>query len=897
MKVKLIQSIQAFTKRIQKAMELKAMTVKCTLSNKVRHELSSHQLEFGLGKLYFPKDFSGDIMVVLSNNTQESIPLKTLKEEIENENTAKEILKLYPKSLSILKETIKDIDNIKELEYGKFDLEKFYDITDYELNNFAQIPRASIESDGLWIDNGIRKIQLQFTEDITSLIGEQNDTQSISLGACFYAKNNDTLDKKQQLELKGEILYGKFFILLDTDQFSSYFEDKIALHTFFGEIKLSFMIDPTIEANLYFPFNIKIKNPAWSNEHRKTDLISIDFGTSSTCIAKNGGRDLISFNDHPQTIEDYENMTAMILYNWREIYAQWRIDNPAMPHFKRSKHSAEETDIKAEYYNYGDTIKAELKEAPDTKTLDAIITNLKALPGKLEDNQSGKEEVIPFDKEDFKRKVYLTDGIGTQNEETLNPIALYGYLIGRALNLQISNAIYTQYEITVPVNFNKYKREKIRTSLEFGLKRSLPKGLQDELKVSIGYEESIALLGAAKKLKHLKIPEEKKATLFAVFDFGGGTVDFAFGLYRKASDDSKIALYENEYETCNEVIEIFKTDGEMIGGEVLIDALSYKIYQDNKEIMKKEQISIAIPNDEKEIENHPKNLMGKRHIDIVNLKSISEKFSRPFFIHGEFDKDKNPKVELFSIEDSDKGIEIEMEKLNQEEADEFLKEKISKIIQNFYLILMRTFADYQERIELFGYDVFDIKNVKIIQAGNSCKAKWVKSAFDEFFEDHQSIIFLDDKKRNITPKNAVAKGALMLQEIKVYNHSKSEQHHAMPLDRYLWDINDVDENGEEAKPILVKGDNFKSGWKILTIRTNNTFRVYYSQAASVMSEDNLMQHTITIPDELIDEIKYTVCIRSYDGALVECALSNRKMESIDESKKIIIDLNSGAVTK
>jgi hypothetical protein len=87
-----------------------------------------------------------------------------------------------------------------------------------------------------------------------------------------------------------------------------------------------------------------------------------------------------------------------------------------------------------------------------------------------------------------------------------------------------------------------------------------------------------------------------------VFDFGGGTLDFAFGLYRKASDNQEEIVFEDEAEKYNSVIEIFKTDGELIGGETIIESISYQIYQDNKEIMKENEIPILVPPHEQKIE-------------------------------------------------------------------------------------------------------------------------------------------------------------------------------------------------------------------------------------------------------------------------------------------------------
>jgi len=874
-----------------------------------------YQEEGNLGELIMiPAQYTGRVHITLNNKTTQ-LPIEVLKKVL-NTGDSKSHYDQYP-DLARIKEILKDdSDNVKEHSYDFGKLLSYKDITDYEFNNFEKIEQATLTSDGLWIGNGIRKIELEFDSEFNNFIAcarkkSEDEDRKISCGAFFDKKNNDTLEKPIEFNIQR---HGKvFFVLLDTDKLMEYFTDSIATHTFYGKIKITIKQeamgtrDEKVAYSFYFPFEIKMKNPKLSETHQSTEQIAIDFGTSSTCVARNKGKDLLSFNDNPTGILDYENMTALILYNWKSIYASWQSSNSTIPMMKRSKHEADEIE-KDDQFNYGDKIKWELENVPTARTMDAIITKLKSLPAKLENNKTQKEEVIPFDKDSFKNKVYLTDKVEDESDEILNPIALYGYLIGRSLNLQIEDKIYTQFNLTMPVNFNTYQKERIRASLAYGLKRAIPKGLKDALVVKNDYEESVALLGVAKRLKHLKPENGKEAALFAVFDFGGGTLDFAFGLYRKSSDEENIAVFEDEENRYDNIIEIFKTDGELVGGETLIESLSYKIYKDYQEIMKENKIPIYLPDGEVALKNYPKNLFGNRHIDHVNLKSLNETFSREFFIgKGEEEEGKKKKggfsktkVELFPI-DGKNGKEIDFSELKEESAEEFLDEKIDAIVKNFKNIIEETFQHNLERIKEFGFESFNIDDVKVLQAGNACKARWIKNAFKKYFENGPNIIFLEDEKREITPKNAVAKGALMLGNIGVFNHSKIEgdTNTLMPLDRYIWDFSLLEEEGDEAKATLTRGATSKLDWKSISRINNNLFTIYYSAVATLEDEEdeNLFHYTITIPDELLEEGKYSIWARPYDGKFIECVLGNKKGDNRDETKKMIIDLDSGEIIK
>ena len=77
-------------------------------------------------------------------------------------------------------------------------------------------------------------------------------------------------------------------------------------------------------------------------------------------------------------------------------------------------------------------------------------------------------------------------------------------------------------------------------------------------------------------------PDEDENVLYSIFDFGGGTTDFDFGLWR-CSDDSKRDERRYDY-----VIEHFGSEGDKyLGGENLLELLAFEVFKANADLLGK----------------------------------------------------------------------------------------------------------------------------------------------------------------------------------------------------------------------------------------------------------------------------------------------------------------------
>lgn len=294
-------------------------------------------------------------------------------------------------------------------------------------------------------------------------------------------------------------------------------------------------------------------------------LIGIDFGTKSTIVSKQDGREKttlirIGIGQLAKAVQKfhYENPTIMEFRNLKKFLADY-ITSEGRPQTSiddlRVSHTAN-NDLKSctrsdEFYSYFYDIK---QWCGDTEKNVKII------------DQQGTEYILPS-------FVKLSDN-------QFNPLELYAYYLGLYIN-NMRNGIYLDYILSFPVTYEKAVKEKILDSFTKGLKKSLPeviindKEVMKKFRVRQGVNEPAAYAITALQGYGFE-PDEDENILYSIFDFGGGTTDFDFGLWR-ISDDSK-----REEERYDYVIEHFGSEGDKyLGGENLLELLAFEVFKAN----------------------------------------------------------------------------------------------------------------------------------------------------------------------------------------------------------------------------------------------------------------------------------------------------------------------------
>ena len=433
----------------------------------------------------------------------------------------------------------------------------------------------------------------------------------------------------------------------------------------------------------------------------KDGVVGIDFGTKSTIVVyqedtvkinpmRVGIGDLdkkiekshyenptiISFGDFAKFIQDYESREGRPYTRWEDV----NISHAAYNSLLQSASS--------EYNSY--------------------LNELKQWAG-----QRDKKLKI-FDR---KGKEFEIKGFSELDDGDINPIEIYAYYLGLYINNQ-RNGIFLDYILSFPVTYEMDIREKILKSFYKGIKKSLPLSLQtpeilSKLKVTSGASEPAAYaVIALEENKFEPVGDEK--VFYGVFDFGGGTTDFDFGVYKEADKDSRY-----DY-----VIEHFGAGGDKyLGGENLLELVAFELFKANKEKLLESKIQFTLPPECEKFAGH-ETLISSAQEARRNTKELMEKL-RPLWEgkdDGELYKDGILSVNLIDTKGKQiAGFSLDIDK---NKILEILEARIKRGVDNFFEALRLAFSNKK-------VDLGAIKEVNIFLAGNSSKSAFVEKLFNE----------------------------------------------------------------------------------------------------------------------------------------------------------------------
>lgn len=803
-----------------------------------------------------------------------------------------------------------DPDYFRSEPDAEFPRMRYEDTTEHDLFGYPAIPDSDLRSDnkGVWGDSGFRKLEISLQkwnlEDMLT-----SDTK-LKVSLFWYEMDKISLDNIFEEEIRYDKETKKFIVYVDTNRLGDAINDNESesQHPKFTgrfEIHLITNTDKTVYG---FPIELVVKNTRVSekgqNQFIKDGVVSIDFGTSSTCAAikAQGKKRLLTLSGISKRSDNddnaYENPTNLMIYNWGEVFRQWEKINQNCP-FVITK-SNEVDELHADY-DSGYTVEDEYKlvdERDGRRKMQAILMQLKMIPYMLAD---GKEvKFVSYDDES-RSPIIVVDDFTKEDGLHFDPIAFYGYLLGRAINDPANGELYKKYQITYPSKFNKEIRDKIRASLEYGIKRSLPVSVREAedikgrplVSVTMDFSEPEACIGAVIG-KQLKLGGEQ-AKLFAVYDLGGGTMDYAFGMLRKAEDD--------ELDDAEETLQFLGIDGdEKIGGEKLIHQLAYKIYLDSKEAVKDNGIKFVKPAGMLNPPGFEGLLSDGDEIANTNLNIIKEKLARPLFKYPDETNDRLS--EIFPAEKRDEDDEIvSMTEyrlklrdrdnepiditLTVSEIDEFLKEKIEKTVRAFRDSMQDIFQRNSAELEKRGIHGFDIKDVEIFLGGHASKQHYVMELIKKYFPENrvervgegQNDENLSDEYA-VNEKTAVAFGQLQLGEMDLMVLRPNEDNSRPP---FMFNVGYIN-NSDEFVRVLSKNEN-DTGWKQANRvkKVNEMINLYYTTSPNC-DRDTLkpLERSVT---EFMEDKKLTLYIRLADERSIEFRLGKRDEAPDDEEAR------------
>lgn len=500
---------------------------------------------------------------------------------------------------------------------------------------------------------------------------------------------------------------------------------------------------------------LRVRDP---QPHLKTfqrlSAVGIDFGTTATVAAlyQKGFRSLLRLGN-PQSGSSAENPTYLLIEDHERLWSEMQRAGvsarfPNLLRVVKGSHAAREAMV----------------EAPN-----AVVGELKSLP----------ERVVNLDqspqlRDRERQKVFLLD-----EGRVRILIRTYAYLLGRAIN-RPGQDVYLHYWLTHPAKFDEKARALLEEEIKNGILLSVPQGISaDEVTVSMRASEPEAFaaevcpeLAAHPALEPLI--ERFGEMRFAVFDFGGGTMDIACGRFRPATEQ------EQTEEGCSTVIETLQVSGDdHLGGDYLTHELVWLTHQHDKFLPEMEEKEVPMMRPQTV---PPNNLANKPHLYKRSLAGRQNlvRFERELSLEQvKFGPGHEvARVEELSAARLD-GTEVRVQSIKTDlpglhvKLVEHLETRIREGVKLLKTMLVNTpwggSGDWREQ------------GVVILLAGNSARSEFVEKALGEELDiaglkvwrpgsdtPFQQVVLYETPARiergvsisGVTPKTAVALGAL-----------------------------------------------------------------------------------------------------------------------------------------
>ena len=459
------------------------------------------------------------------------------------------------------------------------------------------------------------------------------------------------------------------------------------------------------------------RNP--KNDIVKSGVIGIDFGTKSTVV--------VSYKDDNEGIDGSKTLPIRISGNLDAIERTENYENATIIHFDNiEKFITEYLSLEGRPYTHYDDIQVsvdaenELKRTQNNFDINEFMLDLKQWSA----NKNKKKTIA-----DKTGKEIILNGYLELNENEFDPIEIYAYYIGCRINNMAQYSIFLEYYLSFPVTYELEVKNRILNSFRKGIMKSLPNSiLNDEevmkrFRVVFGASEPASYAITALK-KFCVEPDLENEIGYSVFDFGGGTTDFSYGIYREKENSRK---YDYEIQ------ELESGGDKYLGGENLLSLIAFDVFLQNREKMFEKGYEISLPINQKSKIGF-ETFVSESNQAEYNMKKIME--SMRDYWEGKLEETEKEKLKK-TIYLSNKSGQYQNEELDIDynRLDEILKKNIYNGVISFL-----------EKFKVV-FDGKKLKEIYIFLAGNSSKSKFVEEIFEneltEEFKQKYNIILKD----------------------------------------------------------------------------------------------------------------------------------------------------------
>ena len=760
--------------------------------------------------------------------------------------------------LGIEKEIVYSDKNV--YYYKNSDIEEVYNINSEGNKSIYHFKNENVEE--RTYKNGILngKSILKFSN---GGIEERNYRNGILEGKAVYKSNNKEREYFYTNGVREEIPILKYYLSMDRERINvDDYQETILTDPNIGHWDLK--EEDKKELKEMLGKNVYKRDP--KKDINQGGIVAIDFGTKSTVVVyQKDSENILPMRISGDKLNrevrstDYENPTVIEFRDIKKFLKDYNT-KVARPNTKWEdvtvSHTAfgNLTEVSSEYF---DSIISDIKQWTASKNQSIVIVDRK-----------GKEILL---------SPYLE--LNEKSKDYLDPVELYAYYIGSYINNMI-NGIYLEYYLSFPVTYEKAIREKILKSFEKGIQKSLPveiqedKDLMKKFRVRHGANEPAAFAVCALSKLEIEPKNEEDKVYYGVFDFGGGTTDFDFGIWKYSEEED---LYDYE-------LEHFGAGGDKyLGGENILKELAYKVFTDNSSNLRKSQIQYIRPEWCDELAGE-EILVSQTKQARQNSTKVAKEL-RGIWENTTTERLDYISVNLFnSLGEVNAGFKLDVK---EDKLKNLIKEKIEKGIKNFFIKMEDAFKGE------------DVKEINIFLAGNSCKHPFVEEIFNRYIEEKKDKLkiniyntkMFDDlketNKANPTAKTGVAFGLIYSRNsgrIKVISRDeKANINNEINFKFYIGN------NRRSKFNCIISPNSSYDEYKFFGIVKSDIFELYYSTSPEAQTNEMKSSEAkikrINLKKDYDEEDRYRIYLKADESDKLAYAIVEEEKDI--ETKKFV----------
>lgn len=312
------------------------------------------------------------------------------------------------------------------------------------------------------------------------------------------------------------------------------------------------------------------------------------------------------------------------------------------------------------------------------------------------------------------------------DKNTMDPIELYAYYLGLHVNNNQDNKIFMRYRLSFSAVCPEQIRSKMRESFSRGIMKSLPVSVlssEDAMKhfsVSCTCSEPAAYAVCA--LACMGMPALcRKHFFYGIFDFGGGTCDFNYGIWRVEEDER---LHTDKYR-----IGMLGDGGDpYLGGENLLELLAVQLYLEKREWFEKHGYKISRP---RCYERGNEDFFSTSFEAAHNLEFLVGKIRGEIWENSDGSENESEEFEIGVT-----GLQPEREddsRLPSEHKIPVARKPLKELlVKRIYEGVSAFFNTYYRILEEHG--TREVPQLCVFLAGNSCRSKYVRIMFEKYID-------------------------------------------------------------------------------------------------------------------------------------------------------------------